>query len=66
MVRATREMPSVIETVRSTSVGKRYVFRFALSNGTAVVEASRKNISLFEYDRSQKQGEEIRKARAEA
>lgn len=60
MVRNTNEMYNVMETVKSTSVGKRYIFKNSLSNGTAVAEASRKNKLLFEYDRSQKQGNEIR------
>jgi chromosome partitioning protein len=60
MVRQTREMDNVMDTVKQTSAGKRYIFRNPLSNGTAVAEASRKNKFLFEYDRSRRQGEEIK------
>lgn len=61
MVRITKEMANVMETVKQTSVGKRYIFRNSLSMGTAVAEASRKNSFLFEFERSRKQGEEIKK-----
>jgi chromosome partitioning protein len=60
MVRQTNEMNNVMETVKETSVGKRYIFRNSLSMGTAVAEASRKNKFLFEFDRAKKQGDEIR------
>ncbi len=59
MVRQTNEMNNVMDTVKKTSAGKRYIFRNSLSNGTGVAEASRKNKFLFEYDRSAKQGFEI-------
>lgn len=59
MVRETREMSNVMDTVESTSVGKRYIFRNSLSFSTYVAEASRKNTFLFEYAKSWKQGEEI-------
>jgi chromosome partitioning protein len=61
MVRQTREMDNVMETVKATSVGKRYIFKNSLSMGTAVAEASSRNKLLFEFERSQKQGQEIRK-----
>ena len=61
MVRATNEMSNVMDTVKSTSVGQRYIFRHSLAMATAVAEASRKNVFLFEYGRSWEQGEEIRK-----
>jgi len=60
MVRDTREMSNVKDTVRRTSAGKRYIFRNSMSYATAVAEASRKNVFLFEYNRSWKQGEEIK------
>ena len=60
MVRNTNEMDNVKETVKKTSVGKRYIFKNSLSNATAVAEASRKNLFLFDYKKSQKQGSEIR------
>jgi chromosome partitioning protein len=60
MVRKTNEMSNVMDTVKRTSVGKRYIFRNSLSNGTGVAEASRQNKFLFDYDRSAKQGLEIR------
>jgi chromosome partitioning protein len=60
MVRQTNEMDNVMDTVKKTSAGRRYIFRNPLSNGTGVAEASRKNRFLFEYDRSRKQGEEIK------
>lgn len=59
MVRRTREMDSVMETVKKTSVGKRYIFRNSLSMGTAVAEASSRNKFLFEFERASKQGDEI-------
>lgn len=61
MVRKTREMNNVMETVKTTSVGKRYIFRSSLSMATAVAEASRKNKFLFEFDKAWKQGDEIQK-----
>ena len=60
MVRQTNEMDNVMDTVKKTSAGKRYIFRNPLSNATAVAEASRKNLFLFDYPRSWKQGEEIK------
>jgi len=60
MVRDTSEMRNVQDGIKDTSAGKRYVFRNSLSMGTAVAEASRKNLALFEYARSYKQGEEIK------
>jgi chromosome partitioning protein len=60
MVRQTREMGNVMDTVKKTSVGKRYIFRNSLSMGTAVAEASRKLEFLFDYDNAYKQGEEIK------
>lgn len=60
MVRQTNEMSNVMETVKETSVGKRYIFRNSLSMGTAVAEASRMNKFLFEFDKAKKQGDEIR------
>jgi chromosome partitioning protein len=59
MVRQTNEMDNVMDTVKRTSAGRRYIFRNPLSNGTGVAEASRKNRFLFEYNRTRKQGEEI-------
>ena len=61
MVRRTREMDNVMETVKKTSVGKRYIFKNSLSMGTAVAEASSRNKFLFEFDRSSKQGDETKK-----
>jgi chromosome partitioning protein len=61
MVRQTREMDNVMETVKKTSVGKRYIFKNSLSMGTAVAEASSRNKFLFEFDRASKQGDEIRR-----
>ena len=60
MVRSTNEMWNVQSGIKDTSAGKRYVFKNSLSIGTAVAEASRKNLLLFEYGRSYKQGEEIK------
>jgi chromosome partitioning protein len=60
MVRNTLEMNNVMETVKKTSVGKRYIFKNSLSNGTAVAEASSRNTFLFDYNRAWKQGEEIK------
>jgi chromosome partitioning protein len=60
MVRQTNEMNNVMDTVKQTSVGKRYIFRNSLSMATAVAEASRKNSLLFEYPKAWKQGEEIK------
>jgi chromosome partitioning protein len=65
MVRQTREMNNVMDTVEVTSAGKRYIFKNSLSMGTAVAEASRKNKFLFEFDRAWKQGEEIKRITAE-
>lgn len=61
MVRDTNEMYNVMDGVKDTSAGKRYVFRNVLSMSTYVAEASRKNKALFEYSRSYRYGEEIKK-----
>ncbi len=60
MVRITKEMNNVMDTVKQTSAGKRYIFKNSLSMGTAVAEASRKYRFLFDYDNADKQGLEIR------
>jgi chromosome partitioning protein len=59
MVRQTREMNNVMDTVKETSVGKRYIFRNSLSMATAVATASRQNKFLFEFNKAWKQGGEI-------
>jgi chromosome partitioning protein len=60
MVRQTNEMYNVMDTVKQTSVGKRYIFNNSLSMGTAVATASRRNMFLFEFNKAKKQGDEIR------
>jgi len=60
MVRDTNEMRRVTNGIKDTSAGKRYIFKSSLSMGTAVAEASRNNRFLFEYERSRKQGNEIK------
>ena len=65
MVRDTKEMTSVMDTVKTTSVGKRYIFNNSLSNATAVAEASSRNKFLFEYDRARKQGNQIKEIATE-
>jgi chromosome partitioning protein len=60
MVRDTREMHDVMEDIRDTSAGKRYIFRNILSMSTRVAEASRKNLALFEYREAARYGKEIR------
>lgn len=60
MVRNTNEMDNVMEGIRDTSVGKRYVFRNYLSMSTYVAEASRLNKALFEYGPANRYGEEIK------
>jgi chromosome partitioning protein len=60
MIRNTREMDNVMEAMRDTSVGKRYIFRSGLTMSTYVAEASRNNKALFEYPPAYRYGEEIR------
>jgi len=60
MVRNTREMENVMDTIKDTSAGKRYVFRNSLSMSTYIAEASRANRLLFEYRKSSRYGLEIK------
>jgi chromosome partitioning protein len=60
MVRNTREMENVMDTIKDTSAGKRYVFRNSLSMSTYIAEASRANRLLFEYRKSYRYGLEIK------
>ena len=60
MVRNTREMDNIMEGIKDTSAGKRYIFRSSLTMSTYVAEASRKNKALFEYQPSYRYGKEIK------
>jgi len=60
MVRNTKEMDNVMEGIKDTSVGKRYVFRSKLTMSTYIAEASRKNKALFEYSKADRYGKEIK------
>jgi len=59
MVRNTNEMKSVMDGIKDTSAGKRYVFKNSLSMSTYIAEASRENKALFEYPKSKRYGREI-------
>jgi len=59
MVRRTNEMRDVMDAIKTTSAGKRYVFKNALSNSTYVAEASGHYKALFEYPKARKFGKQI-------
>lgn len=65
MVRHTREMRNVMEVVKDSSAGRKYVFRNKLSHSTRIPEASRKGLALFEYPRAYRYGEEIKEITSE-